>query len=114
MFKGTTVTVHTPTTWTVDRYNNRIADDYTAQTVANVLIVPGVTADLEAARPDGVSVAYTLHFPKGYNATLEGALIDLPEPYSGTYRVVGNPKPYMDANCPTPWHMPVEVAVAHG
>lgn len=114
MVRGTTVTVHVPTAWEVDRYNNRVATGYSEQAVDNVLIVPGATADLEAGRPEGVTVAFTLHFPKTFSGTLEGALVDLPAPFGGRYRVIGNPKPYMDENTPTPWHMPVEVEDAHG
>ena len=38
----------------------------------------------------------------------------LPEPWGGPYRVIGDPRPYEDAICPTPWHMPVEVEAADG
>lgn len=114
MIKGFTVTIHSPTAWRVDRYNNRVPDEYEVSQVGNVLVSPGATAELDAGRPDGVSVALMLHFPKTFAGSLEGCLVDLPAPFGGTYRVIGNPKPYMDANCPTAWHMPVEVEVAHG
>ena len=114
MIRGVTVTVQTPTAWQTDRYNNTVVTAYAPLIVPNVLIVPGATAELEAGRPDGVSVAFTLHFPKSFNESLEGALVDLPEPFGGTYRVIGNPRPYMDENTPTPWHMPVEVEAVRG
>lgn len=114
MIKGVAVIVHVPMAWEVDRYNNRVATGYSEQTVDNVLIAPGASDDIEAARPEGVTVAFTLHFPKTFSGTLEGALVDLPEPYGGTYRVIGKPSPYMASNTPTPWHMPVEVEDAHG
>lgn len=114
MLRGVAVTVHVPTAWEVDRYNNRRPTAYGEQAVDNVLIVPGASADMEAGRPEGVTVAFTLHFPKTFSGTLEGALVDLPAPYGGTYRVIGNPAPYMAANTPTAWHMPVEVEDAHG
>ena len=114
MIKGVTVSVKVPTSWITDRYNNKVADEYETLTVDNVLIVPGATADLEAGRPEGVSVAFTLHFPKTFNESLEGALVYLPAPFSGTYRVIGNPRPYMDDNTPTPWHLPAEVEETHG
>ena len=114
MISGATVTVFLPTSWTVDRYNNKQVDEYAEQRVDNVLIVPGATADLEAGRPEGVRVAFTLHFPKTFSDSLEGSLVELPAPFGGRYRVIGNPKPYMDANTPTPWHMPAEVEQVHG
>jgi len=83
-------------------------------TVDDVLIAPGATESLEASRPEGVQVAYTLHFPKTFSGTLEGCEVVLPAPWAGTYRVIGCPSPYMDENTPTRWHMPVEVEAAHG
>ena len=114
MIRGATVTVRVPTSWTTDRYNNRRADGYEPRTVENVLIVPGATADLEAGRPDGVSVAFTLHFPKTFTESLEGALVELPAPFGGRYRVIGNPRSYMDDNTPTPWNRPAEVEQVYG
>lgn len=113
MIKGVQVTVKTVTDNGKDRFGNAVKKE-TSATVDNVLVVPGATEDLEASRPEGVSVAYTLHFPKSFSGSLEGALVELPAPWTGTYRVIGAPAPYIDANTPTPWHMPVEVEVAHG
>ena len=78
--------------------------------------MPGNLKQRDAQRTDGVTVAYTLHFPKTFNESLEGCEVILPEPWSGsgTYKVIGNPTPYMAENTPTKWHMPVEVEAAHG
>lgn len=111
--KGVTVTVSTPAYGSADRFGNA-AISYTTADVDNVLVAPGMTADLEASRPEGVTVAYTLHFPKSYTASLEGCLVTLPSPWGGTYRVIGSPGPYIDADTPTPWHMAVEVERADG
>ena len=113
MIKGVTVTVGTPSSESTDRLGNPVVT-FTSSTVDNVLVVPGATSDLEAARPAGVQVAYTLHFPKSFTGSLEGCEVTLPAPWAGTYRVVGAPGQYMDANTPTAWHMPVEVEAAHG
>ena len=113
MIKGASVIVHSPIPGAVDRFGNA-TETWEQYTVDDVLIVPGATADLEASRPEGVRVAYTLHFPKTFIGSLEGCKVTLSAPYSGTYRVIGNPGAYMDANTPTRWHMPVEVEVAHG
>lgn len=65
--------------------------------VPGVVTHPGSTSDLEEARPDGVSIARTFHFPKAYSKSLRGCLIS----YAGrSYRVVGDPEPYPDADSP--------------
>ena len=112
--KGISVTVLRPSAATLDRFGNEVPGEPTRETVADVLIGPGATSDLEASRPEGVQVAYTLHFPKSYTDSLEGCEIELPAPWQGVYRVIGNPGRYMDANTPTRWNMPVEVEAAHG
>ena len=122
MISGVSVTVKTPKqvmTTTVppqpvlDRFGNATYT-YTSTTVNDVLVAPGATNDLEASRPEGVTVAYTLHFPKTFTDSLEGCLITLPAPWAGDYRVIGDPRCYIDANTPTRWHTPVEVEAAHG
>lgn len=114
MINGVTVTVSTPTeTETKDSFGN-VEHTWADSTVDNVLVSPGATSDLEASRPEGVTVAYTLHFPKTFTGSLEGCLVTLPEPWAGTYCVIGAPGAYIDANTPTAWHMPVEIEVAHG
>lgn len=112
--RGATVTVTPRVMGEPDRFGNSSITDGEPVQVPDVLIAPGATSDLEASRPEGVTVAYTLHFPKTYTGPLEGAKVTLPAPWAGTYRVIGDPRPYMDANTPTRWHMPVEVEAAHG
>ena len=109
--RGIEVTVLRPTR-TTDRLGNEVDGEPEREPVGNVLVVPGPTADMDAARPDGVTVALTLHFPKMYMASLEGCSVELPEPWEGIYRVIGNPMPYMKS--PGPWNRPVEVEMAHG
>lgn len=41
--------------------------------VESVVVAPGATADLDASRPEGVTVAYTLCFPKTYAGELRAA-----------------------------------------
>ena len=80
---------------------------YAASTdVPNVVIVPATADELDASRPDGISASYTLHFPRGYAADLRGALVFV---RGDTFRVVGDPKPYTEANVRGPWTMPVTV-----
>lgn len=114
MIRGVTVTVKRPTEGEPDRFNNPTKGADVIEVVDDVLVSPGGTADIEAARPEGVTVDYTLHFPKGYGSSLEGCSVVLPAPWSCTCRVIGDPRPYIDANTPTRWNLPVEVEVAHG
>ena len=118
---GTSVTVRHPIAGSVDRLGNTVytyspvgSTGADVETVDNVLVAPGATSDMEASRPEGVTVAYTLHFPKAYSGALEGCMVTLPAPWAGDYMVVGDPRQYMDENTPTEWHLPVEVEAAHG
>lgn len=81
------------------------------ENVAGVLVTPGATSDLDASRPEGVRVVYTINFPKGYGKTLKGCLVQYLE---DTYRVIGDPQPYMGDGTPGPWDMPAEVERVDG
>lgn len=82
------------------------------QAVDDVLYAPGATGDLAGnIRLDGVEVQATLHFPKTFTGTLAGkrVVVDGHE-----YQVIGDPRPYMDANTPTRWDRPVELKEVDG
>lgn len=110
---GIEITVLRPQ-MTKDRLGNEVEGALERESVANVLLVPGATADMQASRPAGVSVAFTLHFPKSFEGSLEGCSIELPPPWGGIYKVVGDPQPYMNHMVPGAWNRPVEVEAAHG
>lgn len=75
------------------------------------VVCPGATADMDATRPEGVTVAYTLHFPKTYAGGLRGCSIEV----RGTrYDVVGDPRRTTGAATPGPFDMAVEVTRADG
>lgn len=75
------------------------------------VVCPGATSDMDATRPEGVTVSYTLHFPKTYAGSLRGCLVEV----RGTrYDVVGDPQRTTEAATPGPWNMAVEVARADG
>ena len=67
------------------------------ETPADAVVCPGATADMDATRPDGVTVAYTVHLPKGW-----------------AFRVVGDPRAYTGENVPGDFSLPVEVTRADG
>ena len=88
---------------------------HSAPVPVDVIVAPGACAELGGSRPEGVRVALTLHFPKDWGGgSLRGALVDVPEPWKGTYRVIGNPVPYCEPMTPCAWNMPVEVEAVDG
>ena len=81
------------------------------ETVQNVLVCPGATADSATnARPDADRVAYTLAFPKGYDKPLRNCRVVI---HGREYRVMGDPQPCRE-NCPTAWWLRAEVERADG
>ena len=81
------------------------------ETVQNVLVCPGATADSVAnARPDTDRVAYTLAFPKGYDKQLRNCRVVIG---GREYRVMGDPQPCRE-NCPTAWWLRAEVERVDG
>lgn len=75
------------------------------------VVCPGATSDMDATRPEGVTVAYTLHFPKTYAESLRGCSVEV---RGETYDVVGDPQRTTDAATPGPFDMAVEVTRADG
>lgn len=95
----------------VDAHGNEVPGEWVSEHVANVLPQPGATSDLEASRPNGVTVSMTFHFPKTYTASLRDCLIR----YGGReFSVIGDPQPYVEANCPGDWNRAVECGVCDG
>lgn len=75
------------------------------------VVCPGATSDMDATRPEGVTVVYTLHFPKTYAGSLRGCSVEV----RGTrYDVVGDPQRTTGAATPGPFDMAVEVTRADG
>lgn len=116
MIGGVAVTVLRPVPAGRDRLGNQAYGEPVREVVADVLVQPGPTALLDASRPEGATVAFTLHFPKAFEGPLAGCTVELPAPWAreGGYRVIGDPQPYMERNCPTRWNRTVEVEAAYG
>lgn len=77
----------------------------------DVLVQPETTTDLDATRPNGVEVVFTLHFPKSYTKSLQACHIEV---RGDIYEVVGDPQPYTPENTPGNWNLPVEVKRVDG
>ncbi len=95
-----------------DPFGDPLPGQWIPETVDDVLVAPGGRTDLDASRPEGVEVKWTLHFPKGYPATLRGARVVVrgQEPAW----VVGDPQHYTAENTPGAWSMPVELTAVRG
>lgn len=115
-FSTVTATVLRPGGPTFNRLGMPVSGVPVEEVVPGVLVTPGATADMDASRPDGVTVACTLHLPKAYTSSVEGCRVMLPEPWheEDGYRVVGRPLAYMPGNTPGRWNRAVELEVAHG
>lgn len=83
----------------------------TSREEVRCVVCPGATSDMDATRPEGVTVVYTLHFPKTYAGSLRGCSVEV----RGTrYDVVGDPQRTTGAATPGPFDMAVEVTRADG
>lgn len=106
MIRGETVYVSQLVPGAVDRLGNPTDVHSAPKRVDNVVVVPSTDDEVDATRPDGIRVIYTLHFPRGYGQNLRGAIVTV---RGDELRVIGDPKPYTEANVPGPWTMPVKV-----
>ncbi len=112
MIQGETVQISRPTIAYTDVYGEANMEWHLAETVENVLVAPGSTADLEPGmHPDGDTTLLALHFPKTFTESLRGARVFVREK---TWEVIGDPQPYTDQNVPGPWNRPVTVRLVEG
>ena len=72
---------------------------------------PGSTSDLDASRPEGVTVSFTLCFPKSYGGELRGCSVEV---RGAEYSVVGDPQRYAPENTPGDWNLTAEVTRTDG
>lgn len=111
--KGETILLTTRHQDGTDDAGDTIWADDEPQQVDDVLVIPGATTDsTEATRPDGVTVAATLLFPRTFPfRSLRNASVQV----RGTaYRVIGDPIPINGGITPTRWNLSVEVERGEG
>lgn len=111
LFPTQPVTVSRPVAGGTDAHGNATTTTET-ETVAGVLCVPGATSDLGEERPDGVTVAYTLFFPKGCAWDLRGATVDIGD--GDSYRVAGDPVRWPEDAVPGPFSTVAGVSRVEG
>ena len=111
LLHGVPVTVELAADGTTDRHGNATSSYQAPRVVENVLPAPSTTEDLGEGRPDGVSVDMTFHFPKSFTESLRGARVA----YAGnTYKVVGDPQPYLADLTPGDWNRAVSCVIVRG
>lgn len=85
------------------------------ETVDDVLVAPGSQSNAtDPTRPDGVTVAFTLHLPRSYTVgmtSLRGAHVRIDD---AEYEVIGDPHPYDGGLNPTRWNLQAEVTDTRG
>ncbi len=110
LINGEAVTV-TRTTVTYDELGEPTYTEAVTETVENVVVSPGATSDLDSTRPNGVTVAFTLCFPKTYAGDLKDAVVGV---RGIACKAVGDPQRYAEADTPGEWNMTVEVTRTDG
>lgn len=77
----------------------------------DALVCPKSTQDISAERFNGDKVVFNVHFKKGWDIPLAGALIEV---RGQRYRVDGNPQELTLKNCPTPFYLCAQVVSCDG
>ena len=104
--RGESVIVITRTETGRDGGNAPIYSD-SETTVTNGLVAPGTRSDvIDSNRPEGVDVAYNLHFPKTFTGSLRGLRVKV---RGEAFHIIGDPQPYQTNLTPGKWNRPVEV-----
>lgn len=107
MIVGVPVILLVKTQTGTDAFNRPIYAE-TPVTVENVLVGEPTTDDVTSALDlTGRKAVYKLAIPKGDTNTWEGNRVTLPEPFAGTYRVIGIPTAGIEANIPLSWNKKV-------
>lgn len=110
--KGEAVTVVFYRDGVADAFGSPVRSELARQLVSPVLVAPGPRQDVTASnRPDGVEVAFTLHFPKAFTASLRGCDVKV---RGELFRVIGDPRTFTISDTPTLWNRVVEVSRVDG
>ena len=112
--KGIEITLISKTADGTDIFNQPVYKDAKI-TVSDVLVGEPSTTDIETnLTVYGKRTAYTLAIPKGDTNTWEGAEVELPAPFDGTFKVIGKPIAGIEANIPLRWNKKVHLEQLEG
>lgn len=109
MIRAITITLLERAQTGVDELNRPIFAE-TPVPVSGVLVGEPSTEDIVSElEMTGRRLAYTLALPKGDAHVWENRRVVLPEPFAGTYRVIGVPTAGIEANIPLKWNKKVKL-----
>jgi len=116
MIRGVTVSVELRQRGARDEFGNDVESYGPPVEVDDVLVEGGAASELDATRPEGVKVAYTLRFPKAWTDPMRGARVELPAPFDwgNPYTAIGALTLLIDANVPGRWNGVLEVEATDG
>lgn len=109
MIKGITVILHERVEGEPDPLGNPAISSKDV-TVENVLVgSPSTEQIVETLNLYGKQLSYLLAIPKGDTNKWEDGTVTLPEPFAGTYRVIGYPTAGIEDNIPLSWNKQVRL-----
>ena len=109
MIRGITIQLLTRTRTGVDAFDRPVYNE-TPVEVKNVLVGQPTAEDIPATLDlTGRKAVYVLAIPKGDAHEWENCRVVLPEPFAGTYQVIGIPTAGIEANIPLAWNKKVLV-----
>lgn len=112
--KGISITLISKTQSGTDEFNHPVYAE-SSSTVDDVLVGEPSTTDIENnLTVFGKRTKYTLAVPKGDTNKWEDAEVILPDPFSGTYKVIGKPTAGIEANIPLRWNKKVHLEQLEG
>lgn len=109
MIKGVTIQLLNKTQTGTDAFNRPIYEE-TPEDIENVLVGQPSSDEIKSTLElTGKKVSYVLAIPKGDTHEWENKRVILPEPFVGTYQVIGVPTAGIEANIPLSWNKKVMV-----
>lgn len=106
---GVTIQLLNKTQTGTDAFNRPIYEEM-AEDIENVLVGQPSSDEIKSTLElKGKKVSYVLAIPKGDTHEWENKLVILPEPFAGTYQVIGFPTAGIEANIPLSWNKKVMV-----
>lgn len=107
--RGVTIQILNRTQTGTDDFGRPVYDEL-PEKVENVLVgQPNSDEITSSTNLYGKRVSYVLAIPKGDKHVWENHKVVLPEPFAGTYQVIGYPTAGIEENIPLAWNKKVMV-----